>query len=80
VADSVPDADDAPPELVGLFWRLVLLCNAALLALSVGVMLVWFSGAWRRGTGLVAVGTGGLGYGYWLYRRAPKDWGTEGKT
>lgn len=80
MAASAPDSADTPPELVALFWRLAFLANAALLALSVGIMLVGFEGAWLRGTGLVAVGAGGLGYGYWLYQRAPKDWATEEKT
>jgi len=66
---AAPDPEtDVPPDLARAFLRLVVVFNAALLALALGVMLIGFQRAWLRGGGLLAVGVGGLTYGYWRYR------------
>lgn len=66
---AAPDPEtDVPPDLARAFLRLVVVFNAAVLALALGLMLIGFRGAWLRGGGLVVVGGGGLAYGYWRYR------------
>jgi hypothetical protein len=66
---DVPDESDAPPELRRAFWTLVGLCNAGLLALSLGVMLVAFEGDLARGGPVAALGALLLLAGYRRYRR-----------
>lgn len=47
---------DVPDGAPTAFWALVLVFNLALLASSVGVMLLAFEGAWRWGGLALAVG------------------------
>lgn len=66
--EMAPDASDAPPELVKTFWALVLVINAALLAVSLGVLFLVFEGAMRRGGALLAGGLLLLGFAVRRYR------------
>lgn len=68
---DVPEAPD-PPEfdpseanngVITLFWILVLVFNAALLALSVGPMLAYFEGRVDLGLRIFAAGAVLFGYG-----------------
>lgn len=68
-----PDPSDAPPELVKTFWALVLVINAALLAVSLGILFLVFEGAVRRGGALLAGGLVLFGFAvrrYRAYRRS----------
>lgn len=66
---NLPDESDAPPELRTQFWVLVSVFNVALIALSVGVMLVGFLGDLRRGGALTVGGALLFLLGYRRYRR-----------
>ncbi|AEH37493.1 DUF7322 domain-containing protein [Halopiger xanaduensis] len=71
--EMTPDPSDAPPELVKTFWALVLVINAALLAVSLGLLLLVFEGATRRGGALLAGGLILFGFAvrrYRAYRRS----------
>lgn len=60
--------DDVPGELLVGFWSTVLLFNVALLATSVGVLLLAFDGQRRLGAGALVVGLLAAVRGYWKYR------------
>lgn len=70
VAQSVdtPNASNAPTRLKYQFWSLVVVFNAALLAASIGVMLVGFRGDWHLGGQLFAAGVVLFVYGVYRYR------------
>lgn len=65
---DIPDASAASTELKRKFWSLVLVFNAALLAVSVGAMLVGFQGDWDLGGSLLAAGAILSVYGFYKYR------------
>ena len=50
------DPSEADPQTARLFWGMVAVFNVALLALSVGLMLVGFQGRLRLGGALVVAG------------------------
>ncbi len=60
---------DAPKELLGAFWKLVLLFNVGLLAASLGAMFLVFEGRLRLGGGLLVVGLLAIARGIYQYRR-----------
>ncbi|MFB6135860.1 MAG: hypothetical protein ABEJ04_03795 [Halobacteriaceae archaeon] len=62
-------AADAPKRLRLRFWLLVVTFDVALLATSVGAMLVAFEGRWGEGAPLFAVGVAAFAVGYYRYRR-----------
>lgn len=64
---------DAPPELKRAFWTTVLLFNVALLAVSLGLMLVGFQQRFLFGGGLVLVGLVAFVRGWLRYRTVQKD-------
>lgn len=68
---------DVPPEVLKAFWVVVLLVNGAVLALSLGALVLVFEGDVTRGGALLAVGImlfGSATYRYRRYRRdAPED-------
>jgi len=66
VGVEIPDASDAPPELRAAFWWIVAVFNAAILAMSVGAMLVGFRGRWELGGALVVAGA--LAFALGVYR------------
>lgn len=70
---DVPDASAASPQLRRRFWGLVIVFNVAVLALSLGVMLVAFRGRWQLGGQLVAAGAVLFAYGLYAYRRVAGD-------
>jgi len=53
---DIPQESDAPPEVRGAFWSLVIVFNAAILAMAVGAMFVGFQGRLRLGGGLMVAG------------------------
>ncbi|MEM4781039.1 MAG: hypothetical protein QXG03_05710 [Halalkalicoccus sp.] len=59
--------EDAPKELLGAFWKLVLLLNVGLLAASLGALLLIFEGRLRLGGGLLAAGLLALARGLYTY-------------
>ncbi|MEF8775198.1 MAG: hypothetical protein V5A43_01685 [Haloarculaceae archaeon] len=76
----IPEAPDPTetdveidPDTQALFWWLVLVFNAALLALSLGVMVAAFDGKWKLGGQIFAVGAVLFGYGYLRYRRFERE-------
>lgn len=76
LAPSIPGAPDTPgaesvdPELRTRFWGLVLLFNVALLAVSIGAMLVIFGVDSTLGVQVLAVGLVLTGFGIYRYRKA----------
>ncbi len=61
--------DDVPSWARTTFWALVLVFNLALFAVGLGLMFVYFEGAWTIGTVLIGGGLiAGLG-GVIVYRR-----------
>lgn len=74
---DVPEAPNAPDgtgdsEVAALFWKLVVVFNVALLALSVGPMLAYFEGQVEGGLQIFLVGLIAFGYGtvrYVQFRR-----------
>ena len=58
---------DADSEVVGLFWKLVIVFNVALLGLSVGPMIGFFEGDWDFGLQVFAVGAIAFAYGMVRY-------------
>jgi hypothetical protein len=71
---ATPSDDvDVDPAVERLFWWLVLVFNAALLALSLGVMFVLFQGQYAFGGQLTLVGVVLFAYGYYRYRNRPKS-------
>lgn len=65
---DIPDSSAASTELKRKFWSLVLVFNAALLAVSVGVMLIGFQGDVDAGGSLLAAGFILAIYGFYKYR------------
>lgn len=70
---DVPDSSNADPQLKRQFWLLVLVFNVALLAFSVGLMLVAFRGRWDDGTTATAAGIILFLYGYYRYRGVTRE-------
>ena len=70
---DIPDSADADPQLQRQFWLLVLVFNVALLAFSVGLMLVVFRGRWGDGMTGVTAGVVLFLYGYYRYRTVTRD-------
>jgi hypothetical protein len=69
---TAPEPGDGDSEIVGLFWKLVVVFNAAVLALSVGPMIGFFLGDWDLGLQVFAVGALAFAYGtvrYYQFRR-----------
>jgi len=60
---DVPDPSEAPVQLRTAFWSLVVVFNAALLAVSVGAMFVAFRGRWEFGGVLVVAGALAFAFG-----------------
>ena len=66
-----PDVPEAPippdgtgdREVAALFWKLVVVFNVALLALSVGPMLAYFEGQVELGIQIFLIGLIAFGYG-----------------
>jgi len=86
---SAPDTaeryGDVDPALRGLFWKLVIVFNAGLFAVSLGAMLVAFRGEVAVGGSLFVGGALALGYGLYGYRRGKRrlddgEFDTEGKA
>jgi hypothetical protein len=76
----IPEAPDPTetdaeidPAVHALFWWLVLVFNAALLALSLGVMIAAFDGKYALGAQIFAVGAVLFGYGYLRYRKFERE-------
>jgi len=67
---DLPDESEAPAEVRGAFWSLVAVFNAAILAISVGAMLVGFRGRWELGSALIVVGALAFAVGVHRVRRA----------
>lgn len=71
---DVPEAPEPPEgaansEVTSLFWKLVVVFNIALLALSVGPMLAYFEGRVDLGIRITLVGAIAFAYGVFRYRR-----------
>ena len=71
---DVPEAPEPPDgaadsEVTSLFWKLVVVFNVALLALSVGPMLAYFEGRVDLGIRVTLVGVVAFAYGFFRYRR-----------
>lgn len=64
------DESDAPRELVRTFWAIVIVLNAAILAVSVGLMVLYFWGDLRRGGILILGGLVLFGFAYRRIRTA----------
>lgn len=64
---------DIDPSTHRLFWALVVVFNAALLALSLGVMFAAFEGNYELGAQLSLAGIVLFVYGYVRYRRFESD-------
>lgn len=78
---NIPEAPKPLPEsevdtdLKVAFWSTVLVFNVALLALSLGLMLVYFRGQLRLGGGLFALGVFSAAHGYLKYRKYDDQYG-----
>jgi hypothetical protein len=59
---------DVPSELLQAFWAIVLVVNAAVLALSLGVLFLLFEGTSTHSTALIAGGVILLGFAHRRYR------------
>ncbi|WP_134670687.1 DUF7322 domain-containing protein [Halorussus marinus] len=68
--ESEPSVDS---ELATRFWSLALLFNLALLAASLGLLLIGFERRWTVGGGLLAVGVFAFVRGWYRYRSVRKD-------
>lgn len=76
LVERLPDEGEIPQELAKTFWALVLLCNVALFAISLGAMLWYFWGWTERGGLMVLVGliaAGSAAARYWRYQREHGD-------
>ncbi|MDS0277383.1 hypothetical protein NDI85_06230 [Halomicroarcula sp. S1AR25-4] len=71
-APSPPDGS-ANSEVAGLFWKLVLVFNVALLGLSVGPMLVYFEGRVDLGIRVFLVGLLAFAYGTARYVKFERE-------
>lgn len=79
---SAPEAPRPPDgagnsEVTGLFWKLVVVFNIALLALSLGPMLAYFEGQVDLGLRVFLVGVVAFGYGTYRYVRFRQERETE---
>ncbi|MFB6155992.1 MAG: hypothetical protein ABEJ22_08855, partial [Haloferacaceae archaeon] len=63
-----PDPEDLDPELQRTFWASVVLVNAGVAGVAIGLMLVFFRGAWTVGLAAVGVGAVALVRTYFFYR------------
>ena len=79
IGPAIPEAPstdltdrDVPSDLLKRFWKLVGLFNIALLATSLGVMLVAFQGRWTVGGASLLVGIAAFLVGWRGYRRTRK--------
>ncbi|WP_049925765.1 DUF7322 domain-containing protein [Halopiger goleimassiliensis] len=70
--------EDVPPDLVRTFWAIVLVINGAVLAGSVGGLLLLFEGDTRRGVPLLAGGIVLLGFAYRRYRTYKRSATSDG--
>ena len=82
---DIPEAPDPPDgatnsEVTSLFWKLVVVFNIALLALSVGPMLAYFEGRVELGLRVTAIGIIAFGYGYLRYRQFVEGRDSDGET
>lgn len=66
--DLDPETSDVPPELLKAFWAIVLVVNGALLAFSLGALIIVFWGDLERGLPLLAGGTILSAFAYRRYR------------
>ncbi|AGB36683.1 DUF7322 domain-containing protein [Natronococcus occultus] len=79
-ADGVPAETDVPSELLQTFWAVVLVVNAAVLALSLGILFLLFEGPSTNSVGLIVGGIilfGFAGYRYRSYRASESDDGAS---
>jgi hypothetical protein len=76
---NVPDGSDAPAELRAAFWILVVVFNLAILAMSVGAMLLGFRGQWTTGGTLLVAGLLAFAFGVVRVRRVQARLG-EGRS
>jgi len=67
------DPSDADTEVVGLFWKLVIVFNVALLGVSLGPMIGFFRGNWDLGLQVFAVGAIAFAYGLVRYYQFVND-------
>jgi hypothetical protein len=74
---DLPDESEAPAEVRGAFWSLVAVFNAAILAMSVGAMLVGFRGQWTTGGGLLVAGLLSFAFGVVRVRRVKDRLGDD---
>ena len=72
LTESLTPESDVDPETHRTFWRLVVVIDVALLALTVGPMLIYFEGDWRRGLAMVSLGLLVSAYGLRTYRGCSK--------
>lgn len=70
---SVPSESDAPTELKWQFWRLVVIFNLALLASSLGAMLIGFRGQLLTGGVSLLGGLVLFGVGWYRYRAVRRN-------
>lgn len=86
---DVPEAPSPPDgtgdsDVTALFWKLVVVFNAALLALSVGPMLAYFEGEVQLGLRITLVGAIAFAYGIIRYvrfrRQRDTDQPVDGET
>ena len=72
-----PDVPEPPEggggEVTALFWKLVVVFNIALLALSLGPMFAYFRGDIDLGLQLTAGGAVLFAYGYFRYRKFVRE-------
>ncbi|EMA34087.1 DUF7322 domain-containing protein [Halobiforma nitratireducens] len=68
VPEVTTDEMDVPSDLAKTFWALVLVVNAVVLALSLGVMLILFEGRTTHGSYLIAGALVLLGFAIRRYR------------
>jgi len=64
-----PDISDVPSDLAKAFWVLVLVVNAAVLMLSLGLMFLLFNGDTARGVPLTGGGLLLVGFAWRRYRQ-----------
>jgi len=74
---EVNDAD-VPAELLQTFWALVLVLNAAVLAVSLGLLILLFEGYSTRVPALVVAGVVLFGFAVRRYRRFQADDSDDG--
>lgn len=63
-----PEPEEIPPDLQRTFWTIVGGLNVALLASSLGAMLIGFRGQWVVGGSLLGVGVAALIWSAYRYR------------